>query len=201
MGAILTAMAIWFPQFLAPSKPYRLIGLAGKMGSGKTTLARKLHMYHELNFADPLKSMARALGFSVDTQVDKRTIHPFWKISSRHFLRLWGTEIGRQIVPDIIPQMSNMWIQHMRLRLLECCDENQKLLFPIVIADVRFPDEAQLIRDLGGIVIQLERQQPALAFDLSHESENGLPNHLIDHVIQNNGTLDELVQRVQQCIP
>jgi hypothetical protein len=199
--AILSSISFWFPCFMYDVYAYKMkpmiIGIAGRAGSGKSTLANMLtsrHGYKELNFADPLKDMARALGFKVDTQQDKQTIHPYWKLSGRHFLQLWGTQVGRQLVPEVISQMPNIWIQHMDMRLTSYCNEEGVLTQSVVVADVRFPDEAQMIKENGGIVIHLSRDDEQ---QMTHISERDLPRSVIDYWIINNGTREELYQ---QCM-
>ncbi len=202
-GCIVMLIVFWFPCLwlgYVRVKP-RVIGLSGKAGSGKTTLAQEMkrhYGYKELNFADPLKDMARVLGFEVDSQVEKKRIHPFWKISSRHFLQLWGTELCRRLLPDVIPQMSHIWIQCMQRRVEEFYDDYGNLTTPLVIADVRFADEAQLVHKLGGTIIRIERKDNDQG--LVHESEKGIPDCLVDHVLINDGTVHDLFLQFTRCI-
>ena len=192
------SIVMWFSCFFSRYRKVKpvLIGLTGKAGAGKTTLANEMkrhYSFRELNFADPLKDMARVLGFEVDTQLQKQRIHPYWKISSRHFLQLWGTELCRHLLPDVIPQMYCLWIQHMKMKLAAFQDGSGCFTCPIVIADVRFVDEAQLVREMGGIVFRIERKEHEQG--MKHESERGLPNCLVDHVLVNDGTPHDLFQQ------
>lgn len=58
-----------------------------------------------------------------------------------------------------------------------------------LITDCRFENEAQRIRDLGGQVWKIEREGAGAG---NHASEQELPGELIDLVIDNNGTFDDL---------
>jgi hypothetical protein len=178
-----------------------LIGLTGKAKSGKSTLANELTSRHpvvELTFAQPLKDMGKVMGFKVDTQEDKQEVHPFWKISSRQFLQLWGTEIGRNVVPEIIPQMPSIWLQHMDMRLDKYYDEYNQLLVPIVISDVRFSDEAELIREYGGIIIHISRGNQDNT--MTHSSEKGIHHSLIHYHITNDSSVENLYQTCMNII-
>jgi hypothetical protein len=62
-----------------------------------------------------------------------------------------------------------------------------------VVTDVRYPNEAQHIKDLGGTVWWVDR--PGLESD-GHASEQPLPEDLIDCVVDNSGSLDDLREHV-----
>ena len=67
----------------------------------------------------------------------------------------------------------------------------------VVIADVRFPNEAEFIQDLGGIVIQIvrpDRKAPKNA--LQHTSEAGIPAHLINLTVLNDCSLKKFKEKV-----
>lgn len=84
-----------------------------------------------------------------------------------------------------------------------------------IITDVRFPNEAQAIKDRGGIVIRVNRfseeqkiallkaraNRPNNAIELAlkeeHPSETALDNYEFDHVVENNGSIEELVDKIK----
>lgn len=59
-----------------------------------------------------------------------------------------------------------------------------------IVTDVRFPNEAQMIRDQGGVVIHLFREDAQAV--AAHISEQILPQLEGDAVIQNNGSVQDL---------
>lgn len=63
-----------------------------------------------------------------------------------------------------------------------------------IITDCRFPNEAQAIKDRGGIVIRVTRPGENLA-DL-HPSETSLDNWTFDFVLDNSGTIAQLKDNV-----
>ena len=67
-----------------------------------------------------------------------------------------------------------------------------------MITDIRFNNEAELIKSYGGIVIRITRKDKVQV--LKHQSENGINNNLVDYEIENNGTLRELYQALDLVI-
>jgi hypothetical protein len=65
--------------------------------------------------------------------------------------------------------------------------------FPVVVSDVRFEDEARLIRDLGGVVVRVSHRTRE-----SHESENG--TFPCDHELQNHRTVADLHAQVDLLV-
>ena len=65
---------------------------------------------------------------------------------------------------------------------------------PTVVSDVRYPNEADAIRAVGGLIIRIERPGYAgLTGDAaSHASEVPLPDHLVDFVVVNRHSIDAL---------
>lgn len=61
-----------------------------------------------------------------------------------------------------------------------------------VIPDVRFPNEADRIHELGGEVWLVDAEERVGSNGDAHSSEAGLPSEMIDRVIDNNGTFDQL---------
>lgn len=132
-----------------------ILGLTGRARVGKTTLAEELELRNGFvikSFATPLKH-----GLSVMTGLDpryftdpmlKNQIIPSFGTTPRLLMQRVATDAIRTISP-------NFWVVRMRQELRKDIYQNVK----IVIDDCRFENEVQLIRDLGGQIIHLKRNQ------------------------------------------
>lgn len=67
-----------------------------------------------------------------------------------------------------------------------------------IITDTRFTNEAEAIKQKGGIIIRVNR--PGVEAVNAHPSETGLDNWKFDHVIENDGTLEQLAEKVKAII-
>lgn len=67
-----------------------------------------------------------------------------------------------------------------------------------IITDTRFPNEAKAIKDKGGIVIRINR--PGVTAVNAHPSEISLDNWDFDHVIENDGALEQLIEKVRAIV-
>jgi hypothetical protein len=152
-----------------------IIGLAGPKGVGKSTYANQLvfDMYKTrewsdairiISFASPLKEMLGCIVHK-DYIEDKERIIPNLGVSARHCLQTLGTEWGRNLISDSI------WIDITRHRI----EESNATVF--IIDDVRFDNEAEMIRDMGGEVWKLSRS--GVNEDDAHISESGVSDNLI----------------------
>ena len=65
-----------------------------------------------------------------------------------------------------------------------------------MITDVRFANEARWIREKGGIVVYINRQQKEIEAN-GHSSENGLTGDDVDVYIQNDGTINDLYEQIE----
>jgi len=177
----------------------KIILFTGKIGSGKTTASAILKKYGfiQYNFADALKQFALSIGFTKEqlygTQQQKLEINDFWKISAREFLQKFGTDVCRDSLPKLIPNMD------MNNRSLWCRIIEQHLDQPnelIVIGDGRFPDEIQLIKDHNGVIIELIRNSTDSTDYINHISETALDGFDADYKIENNGTKHDLEDNI-----
>lgn len=170
-----------------------LLGINGKAGSGKDTVAdllRSRRGYHSIAFADPLRAGITAM-LALDAghfeHPQKEQPLPIIEKSPRQLLQLLGTEWGRQMIhPDLWVMLAARRVADIRLRHPGA---------NIVITDVRLDNEAAMIRELGGEIWMLTR--PGAGTPHAHSSENGISLHHIARTIRNNGTLDELRIQVE----
>lgn len=164
----------------------RLIGLTGLPRAGKGTFAGIAERYgfYEMNFSDPLKEAAAVLlnrplwQCRGEKDFDREAIMPEWNFSMREFLQKLGTECMR----DTIRQ--DFWVHLMRNQL-----DRAPLSRNVVITDVRFPNEVQMIRSRGGTVVGIER--PGLKAN-DHVSNRPL---VPDFLLLNDGGLVEFEAR------
>lgn len=171
-----------------------VIGICGKARSGKDTVAEAILRMgggsYRYSFADPLRAMMRA-GFGIDAD------DPYWQRhkedlapelcgrSLRHALQTLGTEWGREhIHPDV-------WV-HL------AADELATRGPGMVIADVRFGNEAAWIRGVGGLLIHLSR--PGAPAVRQHLSEMGVGREPGDPLIINDGCIEELYEAVHDIL-
>lgn len=177
-----------------------IIGLTGWAGAGKSTVASLLaaeHGYMVKPLAGPVIDGLRALdpiigwvagqpvrlNAAIDSlgwDVTKRTY-----AEARRLAQRFGTEVGRQQFG------ADVWVDRMWWTLQGVPD-----MIPVVIPDVRFPNEAQLVYDIGGFIVRVER--PGLARQSDHESEQYAGNILPDWVLLNAGSLSDLTNETRK---
>lgn len=129
------------------------------------------------------------------------------KLTPRKLLQLLGTECGRQIIHP------NIWCnalfadykakQEFIGKTNDGHEEWTDDIFPNwIITDCRFPNEAKAIKDRGGVVIRVNRDyQNPLMPDTAipeHPSETALDDYEFDYVIENDGSIEDLVEKVKQ---
>ena len=208
-----------------------IVGVCGFIGSGKDTIADYLTNFYGFrreSFANSLKdAVAQVFGWD-RTMLEGRTKQArewreqrddWWsnrlgiEITPRWVLQYWGTEVCRKGFHD------DIWIAALENKLRNSKDD-------IVISDCRFPNEIKSIKDSGGIVIRVVRGPEPKWYDAAisanrgpngnstwalsraklerlkvHASETAWVGTNFDHVLDNNGTIDDLFTQVKNIIP
>lgn len=142
-----------------------IIALTGPKGVGKSSIAKEIESQDWqdrciLSFAEPLRRMASHLmpmQNMTDPELKEAPIDWLGGKTPRQILQSLGTDWGRNMVSPTI------WIDTMRRIITEQAFET------IIIDDCRFENEADMVRDMGGIVVGLERE--GIAYTGEHASE------------------------------
>lgn len=183
-----------------------IIGLVGFIGSGKGTVRDILvreHGYHGFAFADALKDATASIfqwprhlleGDTNASRAFRERIDPWWshkfgyEVTPRLMLQKMGTEACRNNLAD------NIWIAALEKRIEGHTD--------VVVSDVRFPNEIDFIRSVGGKIILVKRGADPTSEELSkmHVSETAWNAYKPDEIIYNEGTLDDLNQDTKNIL-
>lgn len=185
-----------------------IIGLSGFAGSGKDTAAQYLvedYGYKRIAFADPVREVAEAIdpyvGWAViDYGHNDRHTHVYRYTEAveeygyqeakeefpetRRLLQRIGTEAGRDILGE------DIWVKTAFNKFSEGED--------ICFSDLRFPNEEQAVRDAGGVVVWIEREE----LNHSHRSETEMVGirDRADFTIDNTKDLDHLYQQLNSLV-
>jgi len=164
----------------------QLIALTGKMRAGKDTLAEVFIKagYTRQAFADPLKDV---VAYIADEPIGlyhhpehKELVSEALGMPRREALQLMGTEGVRKIFgPDV-------WANRLIRRWLAAGKPRW------IITDCRFDNEAEIVTANGGVVVEVFRPGQQGSGVKGHLSEAGVDSRHIDHVIVNDGTVDDL---------
>jgi len=166
-----------------------IIGLTGKAGSGKNAVAevmRHHHGFREEAFADNLKAAAAVIfDLSIVNFYDqklKEVFNPYWDMTPREMLQKLGTEACRNTFGG------DIWMKSLGSKLGQGRGER------VVITDVRFENEAAMIRAKGGVVVHVHSNRESKLADGSqaHASEAGIELNQQDYQLFNHKTLAEL---------
>jgi hypothetical protein len=193
-----------------------IVGICGLIGSGKGTVADILveQGFTKVSFADKLKDgVATIFGWDRALLEGDTDESRSWREQTDNF---WTQETGRTITPRVVLQEfgtecmregfdNGVWVSLLKKYLLD----NPGYY---VVPDVRFRNEQNMIRELGGEIWQVKRgkdpewfaraifdnNNPETSnlmngFDI-HESEYKWidVNTKFDAVIRNEGTIGEL---------
>lgn len=192
----------------------RVLGFTGAAGSGKSTAAAWVLRNHQkarpIPFASPLKKMVYELlrvalprgqepgaaDYINDPALKETPIQALGGLTARRLMQTLGTEWGRDALhPDF-------WvvIAAGKLERLLGVTFNRSPVPAIyaVIDDVRFANEAEMIRAYGGTLIRIERPGRESTTP-AHRSE--VFDFPADIVLVNDGTPEELEQKLAVLLP
>lgn len=165
-----------------------IIGITGRAGSGKDTAAEVLvkeRGFQRIAFADPIRQMIEVLGVDCTTRAAKEQPIGWLGVTPRYLMQTLGTEWGRRLIDE------NLWLLVME-NSLELAEQTGAT--GVVIPDVRFDNEAELIHDLGGQVWHIARQRAQKVE--AHASEAGIQPEYVNQWILNDGSIDDLREQV-----
>lgn len=186
--------------------PLPSLALIGAKRSGKDTAAdylRDVYGYRKLAFADPLRDIAERLnpivgwwGPAGPTRYraaveecgydDAKRFYP----ELRRFLQVLGTEAIRGVLGD------DVWVDYLVKRVYDQWRQDPRQ--PLVITDVRFPNEADTLTRLGFTTVRILRPQAEEPDD--HPSENALRGYPVDEVVWNDGPLLALYDALEVIV-
>jgi hypothetical protein len=110
-------------------------------------------------------------------------VDPRWNLSPRGAFQMVGTDWIRQRFHE------HFWVERMRFELMGCLDTNTR----IVISDVRFENEKDLVLELGGVVWGISRRSTRYHKEDRHESETNMDSFFASlPYIENDGGVDDL---------
>ena len=127
-----------------------IIAFKGRGGSGKSTAAKYVVSkgYVKTSFATPIRAMMAAIGCTEAELVGALKEKPSATLSGRsprEAMQLLGTEWGRHLSESF---WTNLWRSHAEMIL----DQGGH---GVVVDDCRFPNEADVVRAMGGYVIEI----------------------------------------------
>jgi len=184
-----------------------LIGVVGLIGSGKDTVSKRLEQKHGFrrdSFARSLKDAVSAMfnwdrdmleGNGDDSRQWREQPDEFWSkkfgkpVTPRWVLQHFGTEVMRQHMHDAI------WID-------SCLSRYDGR--PTVISDTRFQNELSTIKANKGQIILVKRGELPTRQEMqekgAHKSEWDWMGWNFDHVIDNDGTKEDLYKKVDDLV-
>lgn len=173
-----------------------LIGFGHRKRSGKDTAGTFLlveHGYQRVAFADPLKQAAMTIfGFTEQqcygTEQDKETVDPRWGFSPRYAMQKLGEEMRNIFGKEV-------WVKSAEAKAHQFMSKK----LGVVITDVRYPNEAEMIRRNGGIVVRIDRPDLGPLTDM-HPSETSMEGFEYDEVILNDGTIQDLYGKINKIL-
>ena len=171
--------------------PHLIVALVGYKGCGKSTAAKEFYVagFTRVRFAEGLKNMLKSLGLTnehVDGALKEEPCDLLNGVTPRFAMQTLGTEWGRHCIHP------NFWIDHWKRQV-----DRLPAHIPVVVDDLRFPNEREALIDLGGKIIWVHR--PDVGRSSDHPSED--LSHLINYVkeqIHNNGTEEEFKVKARE---
>lgn len=178
-----------------------IIGLHAGLQSGKSTIANRLSTlwgYEEVSFAEPIRRFVAedVLGIDLKRMEDIKDNNLVgWGCSPRHMMQTLGTDWGRNMVHG------DIWIRISRRKALLLMQEGKLVIF----SDVRFENEAEMIRSLGGQIWHVKRPlhlRHRSEQAHSHASESGIEFRpdLGDKLVMNESTRGDLLRKVDDLV-
>ena len=197
-----------------------IVGVTGLIGSGKDTVANYLTTFHgfkKVSFASSLKDAVAGIfhwdrelleGATKTSREWREQVDLWWAerlniphLTPRWVLQQWGTEVCRKSFHD------DIWVASLEKRILSAKDD-------IVVTDCRFANEVTALKNAGAITLRVHRginpdwvavaqrnmQEFSKVYPNIHASEYSSVGLEYDHHIDNNGSIDDLHEKIKVLI-
>jgi hypothetical protein len=189
-----------------------ILGIAGCMEAGKSSLARHLHTKIDSVAIAPMASTLRfevAIALkdlnkpdSIPTDVGEAFDHlaSMGTLSrnaafkdkptppaARLLLQWWGTDYRRKMNTDY-------WLEQHQANYSALFEESSTL---IICDDIRFPNEVDYVHEHEGKVMWLSR---STSNDKSHKSEHAIASKHCDWSIDSNVPLTQMLDTATMCV-
>jgi len=168
-----------------------LVAMTGFMGSGKTEALKcvqeilsEANIPHtSIKFAQPLYDLQAHLYWYIGKEEP---------VKDRKLLQFLGTDWGRSISP-------NLWVDIWGSKVLQC--STSMFRNTVLNDDCRFQNEADKVRELGGVVIRIHGPTRGdFISNQSHESEREIAMIKPDFWIYNGGDRDALKNNLRDAL-
>lgn len=171
------------------------LGLIGHAGSGKDTVAAHLvsRGFTRVAFADAVRNVL----LSVNPLVTRDGLR------LRDVVEAHGWDRAKREIPEVRVLLQGLgagvrdelgestWLDHALRRL-------DALRGPVVVTDVRYPNEGRVLQRRGFFLVEVQR--PGVGPANAHPSEVDIPVELADATLLNNGSIPELYEAVDALV-
>lgn len=179
-----------------------IIGIIGQKRSGKDTVANILtkdYGFSKYAFADPIKEICKIIfGWEdVDEDYDKEKMEPIWGLSRRKALQLIGTDMFQFDLPKHSPTFDhyvgrNLWAMRFEQWYENICQNPD-----VVVSDVRFQHEYDVLKRMNAKFIKVDRGTANID---NHPSESAIDTLPYDYLLENTKGLGDLAIGVHQIM-
>lgn len=178
----------------------QIIAFLGAKRVGKDTCADYLvrtHGYEKYALADPMKKAVQSLFHFTDAQLwgdEKEIVDPYWGVTPREVMQFIGIDTLFLEMGNRFPQIGHSF----HVRVFEKWHEGNPDA-RVVVCDLRMQEDLDKLKEMGALVIRLER--PSLVNSDTHISESHVDKVTgYDMTILNDDTIEKLEQKIEKAI-
>jgi hypothetical protein len=160
------------------------IALGHKSRVGKDSFAEYLGHNHYcccLSFAQKLYDITDLIQTALNKRVEKDPA----------LLQMIGTNLKEYYGEDV-------WIKVVEERIQDVLQQNDRA--NIIITDMRFPGEMQMLKKYGFVTINIIRPNRPIDRDPEHISEVALDNAKYDYRIENDGAIGDYHDKIDKVM-
>lgn len=178
---------------------FPVVAFHGIPGSGKDTLAANLSLYHDfkrVSFAGPLKkSMSTLFNFSPSDfecrEKKERPILHYNNLTPRITAQRGGDGLKMAFGENFLVDIARAKIKETLFH------------FPVIVTDLRFLNEAEMIREFDhNVIIKLDPGDriKSLGSGANHKSNKPLPDSYIDYIVRTDCSPKESEKAIKEIL-